>query len=64
MKQKLKYTELTTDEKADVERFIFLSKESGIQVGVSIDQTSVVLINKDGKIEASIPISDFSDQGR
>lgn len=59
MKDKITYTKLTKEEKTKVDRFLFLAQENGLQVGVSVDQTSVVLVNKNGDIEASMPITDF-----
>lgn len=52
---------LTDQQRARIQRFVELNKKRGIEARLNDAQTKVELLNKQGKVIASRPVSDFVD---
>jgi hypothetical protein len=54
-------TSLTDQQRARIQRFVELNKKRGVEARLNDAQTKVELLNKQGKVIASRPVSDFAD---
>lgn len=54
-------TTLTELQRARIQRFVELNKKRGVEARLNDAQTKVELLNKQGKVIASRPVSDFAD---
>lgn len=52
---------LTDQQRARIQRFVELNKKRGVEARLNDAQTKVELLNKQGKVIASRPVSDFVD---